>query len=102
MCRTWFLASLTRYFFTALCIRSARLRLRLARLLHYISARLAFGCASPGHCAQPLAAPHWMDDLDLVAVREEGLGVAGALGDLAVQGHRGELPADLQRGEQAL
>src|SRR6185295_1661123 len=43
-----------------------------------------------------------MHDLYFVAVREDGFRVAGALGDLSVQGDRGELTADLQRGEQAL
>src|SRR5713101_6966288 len=46
-----------------------------------------------------LAASHWMDDLDLVPVRQHRLGVAGPLGHLAVQGYRGELAADFEPGQ---
>src|SRR4029453_8975959 len=45
------------------------------------------------------SATHGVDDLDLVAVLDPGVGVLRPLGDLAVQGHRGELAADLEMSE---
>src|SRR5690349_21564994 len=43
-----------------------------------------------------------MNDLDLVAVVEDGLGVVRPQGNLAIEGHRGELATHLQVREQAV
>src|SRR5438445_4218816 len=43
-----------------------------------------------------------MNDLDLVAVAEHGLGVVGPQGHLAVEGYRGELAPHLEMRQQAV
>src|SRR5262245_18523333 len=55
-------------------------------------------------CSSPVcsATTHRTDDLDLVAVLQDRVGVVGFRSDLAVHGHRGVLAAHAELGEESV